>query len=96
MTADNLYSLSPNTIVAYSKPWCPDCRRALRLMSDSKIPFIIIDISNDPKAKEFVRQINHGNESVPTIIFPDGGILVEPENPALLEKLKRTTTDLAG
>jgi mycoredoxin len=56
---------------------------------DSKHPFFEIDISDDEKAREFIRQINHGNESVPTIIFPDGTILVEPRNAALAEKLKK-------
>lgn len=55
---------------------------------DFKHPFFEIDISGDDQAREFIRQINHGNESVPTIIFPDGTILVEPKNAALVEKLK--------
>ncbi len=63
-------------------------------MVDSRIPFIDIDIADDNKAREFVRQINHGNESVPTIIFPDGGILVEPQNSILAEKLTEMKTIL--
>jgi mycoredoxin len=55
---------------------------------DSKHSFLEIDISGDDQAREFIRQINHGNESVPTIIFPDGTILVEPKNAALAEKLR--------
>lgn len=89
MATDDYYSFSPKTIVTYSKSWCPDCRRAHKLIADSKIPFIDIDITNDVKAREFVRQINHGNESVPTIIFPDGNILVEPQNSTLAEKLNK-------
>lgn len=94
MATDDFYSFSPKTIVTYSKSWCPDCRRAHKLIIDSKIPFIDIDITNDTKAKEFVRQINHGNESVPTIIFPDGNILVEPLNSTLSEKLNTMKTNL--
>jgi len=56
---------------------------------DSKHPFLELDISGDEKAREFIRQINHGNESVPTIIFRDGTILVEPRNTSLAEKLKK-------
>lgn len=56
---------------------------------DSKHPFFEIDISGDQKAREFIRQINHGNESVPTIIFPDGTVLVEPRDATLAEKLKK-------
>jgi mycoredoxin len=89
MAIDDFYSLSPKTIVTYSKSWCPDCRRAHKIIVDSEIPFIDIDIANDNKAREFVRQINHGNESVPTIIFPDGSILVEPQNSILREQLNK-------
>jgi mycoredoxin len=84
----DLFSLSPKTTVVYTKSWCPDCRRARRVIMDFKHPFFEIDISGDDQAREFIRQINHGNESVPTIIFPDGTILVEPKNAALVEKLK--------
>jgi len=94
MATDDFYSFAPKTIVTYSKSWCPDCRRARKLIIDSKIPFIDIDIANDSKAKEFVRQINHGNESVPTIVFPDGNILVEPQNSVLSEKLNTMKTIL--
>lgn len=94
MATDDFYSISPKTIVTYSKSWCPDCRRARKLIIDSKLPFIDIDIANDNKAKEFVRQINHGNESVPTIIFPDGNILVEPQNSTLSEELNKMKTIL--
>jgi mycoredoxin len=89
MSTDDLYSFAPKTTVTYSKSWCPDCRRVRKLIVDSNIPFIEIDIAEDDKAREFVRQINHGNESVPTIIFPDGNILVEPQNAILSEKLNK-------
>jgi len=89
LTDNDLYSLSPKITVVYTKSWCPDCRRARRVIMDSKHPFLELDISGDEKAREFIRQINHGNESVPTIIFRDGTILVEPRNTILAEKLKK-------
>jgi mycoredoxin len=35
-----------------------------------------------------VQQVNGGYKSVPTIIFPDGSVLVEPSNVVLEKKLK--------
>ena len=35
----------------------------------------------------FVEQVNNGNRSVPTIVFPDGSILVEPTVQQLKDKL---------
>jgi mycoredoxin len=34
-----------------------------------------------------VVKINKGNRSVPTIVFPDGSVLVEPSNAELEKKL---------
>jgi mycoredoxin len=87
MSSDNLYTLSPKTIIFYSKPWCPDCHRARDIFAEFNITYQEIDIRDDKQACTFVRQINHGNESVPTIIFPDGTYLVEPGKKTLAEKL---------
>lgn len=38
-----------------------------------------------PGAAEEVERINNGYQSIPTIVFPDGKVLVEPSN-AELEK----------
>jgi len=35
-------------------------------------------LEGNAEATEFVIQINRGYRSVPTIIFPDGSVLVEP------------------
>jgi mycoredoxin len=35
-------------------------------------------LEGNEEATEFVLNVNHGNRSVPTIIFPDGSVLVEP------------------
>jgi mycoredoxin len=88
MSTDDLYTKTPKIIVFYNKSWCPDCRRAQKILSEQSIHFLDIDITKDAKAKDFVKQLNQGNESVPTIIFPDGTYLVEPGNSTLTAKLK--------
>jgi mycoredoxin len=35
----------------------------------------------------YVQEVNGGYRSVPTIVFPDGSVLVEPSNARLEEKL---------
>jgi mycoredoxin len=45
------------------------------------------DIDKDVKAREYVTQVNHGNRSVPTIVFADGSILVEPSDVELEKRL---------
>ncbi len=45
-----------------------------------------IDIENDTDAAKRVMEINGGYRSVPTIVFEDGSILVEPSNAELAQK----------
>lgn len=81
-------------IIVYSTPWCSDCRRAKRFMDLRGVAYDEVDIERNPEAVDFVEKINRGYRSVPTIVFPDGSILVEPSNAALAEKL--SALDLAG
>ena len=74
-------------ITVYGTMWCPDCHRARRILDGRDIPYIYIDINRDMQACAYVEQVNHGNRSVPTILFPDGEILVEPSNNTLNAKL---------
>ena len=74
-------------IIVYSTVWCPDCKRVKKFFGEHGIQYDDIDIDRHPEAVNIVKQLNHGNRSVPTIIFPDGSILVEPSASQLAEKL---------
>ncbi len=74
-------------IIVYSTDWCGDCRRAKRFLDGHQIAYDNVNLDQSPEAVEIVRKINNGMKSVPTIVFPDGTILVEPSNAQLAEKL---------
>ncbi len=74
----NLYSLAPNEIVMYTTQYCSDCLRAKKFFEAHNIPHLQIGLEGNEAATEFVMQVNNGYRSVPTIIFPDGSVLVEP------------------
>jgi glutaredoxin-like protein len=74
-------------IVVYGTRWCGDSRRAKNFFDTHQIPYKWMDIDENPEASDFVRRINHGFRSVPTIVFPDGSRLVEPSIEQLAEKL---------
>jgi len=71
----------------YSTTWCPDCRRSKQFLDQHGILYTSIDIDKDAQAARKVLDINGGMRSVPTIIFQDGTVLVEPTNRELAEKL---------
>lgn len=65
-------------VTMYATRWCGDCRRARRWLDAHGIAYTMIDIDRDAQAAAYVMQINGGMRSVPTIVFSDGSILVEP------------------
>ncbi|MEF3274210.1 MAG: mycoredoxin [Chloroflexus sp.] len=81
--------MSVQPIIVYGTNWCPDCLRARRILDQHGAQYTYVNIERDPAAAEFVVKVNNGNQSVPTILFPDGSILVEPSNRALQEKLSQ-------
>jgi thioredoxin reductase (NADPH) len=87
----DLYKLKPSGIMVYSTVWCPDCKRAKQFFGEQRVAYTTVDIEQDKKALAFVEKVNEGMRIIPTIIFPDGEILVEPTNAQLAEKLGLTT-----
>ena len=74
-------------IVVYATDWCFDCRRARKFFDRYQIAYQWINIDRDPEAEQYVLKVNRGNRSVPTIVFEDGSILVEPSENQLRQKL---------
>lgn len=58
------------------------------MLQQVKADFDYINIRQEPQAAAFVRSVNHGNESVPTLLFPDGSTLTEPSASELKRKLE--------
>lgn len=75
---ENLYNLNPVQIVMFSTQHCPDCLRAKAFFEANRIPYVRVMLEDNHEATEFVMKMNNGYQSVPTIIFPDGSVLVEP------------------
>lgn len=73
-------------IKMYATRWCGDCRMAKRWFDVHGIPYDYINIEEDDNAAAYVVRVNRGMQSVPTIVFPDGSILVEPSARQLAAK----------
>lgn len=80
-------SSDPPSIVVYGTNWCPDCIRVRRFLDANNIDYRWLNINHDASACAIVEEVNNGNQSVPTIIWPDGTFLVEPSIRQLREKL---------
>jgi mycoredoxin len=77
-TMNDLYTTAPTQIVLYTTEYCSDCLRAKKFFEANNIPHLKVGLEGNREATEFVMKVNHGYRSVPTIVFPDGSILVEP------------------
>ena len=72
----------------YGTSWCPHTSRSRAILDNQKVAYTWHDIERDKEACAFVEKTNQGYRSVPTIVFPDGSILVEPPESELIEKCR--------
>jgi mycoredoxin len=79
--------VSENGIVVYGTAWCGDCRRAKKLLERHGIDYVWIDVEEQKGASDEMLWLNGGDRRVPTLLFPDGSVLVEPNNAELSAKL---------
>jgi mycoredoxin len=76
----------------YATEYCPDCHRAKAFFEANKVQYLRVGLEGNEEATNFVMNVNNGNRSVPTIIFPDGTILVEPGWGELKEAVEKNKT----
>jgi glutaredoxin len=74
-------------IRVYGATWCPDTSRARRILDKNHIRFAWYDVDLDRSARAYVESVNQGYCRIPTIVFIDGSILVEPDDAELKSKL---------
>ncbi len=78
--------MAESQLVVYGTAFCGDSRRARRFLDEHHVPYRWIDIDGDREAEALVRKLNRGNRTVPTLVFPDGSVLVEPSNAQLEQR----------
>lgn len=66
------------TILMYSTPWCGYCRRLRTQLDSEGIGYEVIDIEEQPDKAAFVEQVNGGNQTVPTVVYPNGDAATNP------------------
>ena len=76
-------------ITMYSTTWCGYCVRLRSQLDREGIGYQVIDIEHDEMAADFVMSVNGGNQTVPTVRFPDGTALTNPTIIQVKEHLAR-------
>ena len=65
-------------LTMYTTQWCGFCRNLKNQLARVGVEMAEVDIERDPAAAEFVMSVNGGNQTVPTVVFPDGSVLTNP------------------
>jgi mycoredoxin len=71
----------------YTTTWCGFCRNLKRQLARDGIEVTEVDIERDPEAAAYVESVNGGNQTVPTLLFPDGSAMVNPSAAQVRERL---------
>jgi mycoredoxin len=66
------------TVTVFSTTWCGYCRVLKKALDREGIRYTEVNIEERPEAAEFVMSVNGGNQTVPTVLFPDGSAATNP------------------
>ncbi|GAA5027146.1 mycoredoxin [Terrabacter aeriphilus] len=66
------------SVTMFTTSWCGYCARLKGQLTREGVPFTEIDIEGSPEHVDFVEQVNGGNRTVPTVVFPDGSAATNP------------------
>lgn len=69
---------SAGTITMFSTPWCGFCRGLKKELDREGIAYNEVDIEQHPGSADYVMSVNGGNQTVPTVVFPDGTSATNP------------------
>jgi mycoredoxin len=65
-------------LTMYTTDWCGYCVRLKHGLEREGIAYREVNIEHEPDGAEIVMNVNGGNQTVPTVVFPDGTALTNP------------------
>ncbi len=83
--------MSDNTIKLYGTEWCSDCKRSKKFLGEQRVHYEFINIEKATKEQAYIRELQQGGLTIPTIVFEDGSVLIEPSNAELATSASITT-----
>ncbi len=75
-------------LVMYGTMWCGDCRRAKKVLERRGVGYTWVDVEKTKGARDEMLCLSGGDQRVPTLLLPDGSVLVEPTNGELETRLQ--------
>ena len=84
--------MSHTEITMYGTAWCSDCKRTKKFFGEQRVHYDYVDIDGNDEGQAIVERLNDGKQSIPTLLFGDGSVLIEPSNAELAAKLGLQTS----
>ncbi|GAA5230204.1 mycoredoxin [Arthrobacter cryoconiti] len=81
------YTPEAGTITMFSTVWCGYCKRLKKQLEAKGISYTEINIEDTPGTAVLVENLNGGNQTVPTVIYPDGSSATNPSLKDVMAKL---------
>jgi mycoredoxin len=75
------------SLTMYSTQWCGYCHRLRSQLDREGIAYDVVDIERVPDAAALVEKVNHGNQTVPTLVYSDGAAQTNPSVAEVRAKL---------
>ncbi len=71
--------------------WSSTSHAVKDFLSRNRIPYLWQDIEHNAQARQLVESVDPDKRSLPVVFFPDGAMLVQPDNRTLAEKIGMQT-----
>ena len=87
MSAPAQFVPAPGSVVMFSTSWCGYCKNLKSQLDRAGIAFTEVNIEEVEGTAELVASVNGGNQTVPTLVFPDGSTATNPSLAAVQARL---------
>ena len=65
-------------VLMFSTTWCGYCKNLKSQLDGAGVPYTEVNIEEVEGTAELVAEVNGGNQTVPTLVFPDGSTATNP------------------
>lgn len=72
------YTPAAGSVLMFSTTWCGYCKNLKKQLERAGIPYSEVNIEEVEGTAELVARVNGGNQTVPTLVFPDGSTVANP------------------
>ncbi len=92
-----LYKPDPDATRIVGFQWSPKTHRLKEFLSGNLVPYIWMDIENDPEADRYLASANVTRSSLPLVVLKDSSFMIDPSLPDLAARVglqQKATKDM--